>query len=228
MPDTANDSKFRQGLEALGLEYVLGVQSTTSVWREGSVPLATRRYRGHGRPPKLLRRDFTHKPLLVRELAQRLSPMADRTVTWREATAGSLARALPPSGCAPAHRDYWRAVPTPNSGYSSSGPTPTPNLPGIGWPTLPPPLRLRSWSGLLSCAGESSATSWNSSRSWGSTISRPFLPWIPPSCHAPHCRHGFVVAERCAFPPGGRLRCKTIRAPRHFRSRGAPVQATAP
>ncbi len=35
-----NDSKFRQGLETLGLQYVLGVQGTTSVWPEGNVPLA--------------------------------------------------------------------------------------------------------------------------------------------------------------------------------------------
>jgi SRSO17 transposase len=50
-----NDSKFRHGLEALGLQYVVGVQSTTTVWPEGSVPLAPRPYRGCGRPPKLLR-----------------------------------------------------------------------------------------------------------------------------------------------------------------------------
>jgi SRSO17 transposase len=43
-----NDSKFRHGLEALGLAYVVGVQSTTSVWREGRAPLARRRYRGCG------------------------------------------------------------------------------------------------------------------------------------------------------------------------------------
>jgi SRSO17 transposase len=35
-----NDSKFRNGLEALGLQYALGVQSTTTVWPAGSLPLA--------------------------------------------------------------------------------------------------------------------------------------------------------------------------------------------
>jgi SRSO17 transposase len=51
-----NASKFRNGLEALGVQYVLGIQSTTTVWPEGSAPLAPHPYRGCGRPPKLLRR----------------------------------------------------------------------------------------------------------------------------------------------------------------------------
>ncbi len=106
-----NDRKFRPGLEALGLEYALGVQSTTSVWREGSGPLAPRRYRGHGPPPKLLRRDLTHKPLPVRELARRLSPRAYRTVTRREGPAGRLSARFAAVRVRPAHRDYWRAVP---------------------------------------------------------------------------------------------------------------------
>jgi len=35
-----NDNGFREGLEALGFEYVVGVQSSTSVW-----PPASRRFR---------------------------------------------------------------------------------------------------------------------------------------------------------------------------------------
>jgi SRSO17 transposase len=69
-----NDSKFRQGLEALGLQYVLGVQSTTTVWPEDNMPLAPPADRGGGRPPKLLRRDAAHQPLAVGELALRVAP----------------------------------------------------------------------------------------------------------------------------------------------------------
>src|SRR5215472_6932834 len=85
-----NDSKFRQGLEALGLEYIVGVQSTTTIWPEGNLPLAPPAYRGCGRPPKLLRRDAAHQPLAVGELALRLAPTAWRTVSWREGTAGTM------------------------------------------------------------------------------------------------------------------------------------------
>src|SRR5579872_53881 len=40
-----NDSKFRQGLEALGLQYVLGVQRTTTVWPEDRRPRVPAPYR---------------------------------------------------------------------------------------------------------------------------------------------------------------------------------------
>ena len=42
-----NDNGFRQGLEALGFEYVVGVQSSTSVWPPGIAPL----------PPQARRQD---------------------------------------------------------------------------------------------------------------------------------------------------------------------------
>jgi SRSO17 transposase len=71
-----NDSKFRQGLEALGLQYVLGIQSTTTVWPEERRPRAPSPYQGCGRPPKLLRRDAAHQPLAVRKLALQLPPTA--------------------------------------------------------------------------------------------------------------------------------------------------------
>jgi SRSO17 transposase len=45
----SHDSKFHNGLEALGLQYVLGVQCTTTVEPEGSEPLQPPRYRGRGR-----------------------------------------------------------------------------------------------------------------------------------------------------------------------------------
>jgi SRSO17 transposase len=110
-----NDSKFRNGLEALGVQYALGVQSTTTVWPAGSLPLAPQRYRGRGRPPKLLRRDAAHQPLAVRELALRLSPAAYRTVTWREGSAGMMRSRFAAVRVRAAHRDYWRAVPQPRT-----------------------------------------------------------------------------------------------------------------
>jgi SRSO17 transposase len=86
----SNDSKFRNGLEALGLKYTLGIQSTNTVWPEGNMPQPPPAYRGCGRPHKLLRRDASHQPMAVRELALRLSPTDYRTVTWREGTAGMM------------------------------------------------------------------------------------------------------------------------------------------
>ena len=106
-----NDSKFRNELEALGLQYVLGIQSTTTVWPESSMPLQPHPYQGCGRPPKLLRRDAAHQPLAVRELALQLSSMAYRTVSWREGSAGMMRSRFAALKVRAAHRDYWRAVP---------------------------------------------------------------------------------------------------------------------
>ncbi|MBV8507236.1 MAG: transposase [Alphaproteobacteria bacterium] len=85
-----NDGQFRNGLEALGLQCVLGVQSTTTVWPEGSMPLQVPPCRGHGRPPRLLRRYNSQQPLAVGELALQLAPARYRTVRWREGSAGML------------------------------------------------------------------------------------------------------------------------------------------
>ncbi len=41
-----NDSQFREGLTELGLEYVVGVQKSTTVWRPGEAPLPAKRWKG--------------------------------------------------------------------------------------------------------------------------------------------------------------------------------------
>ncbi len=46
-----NDSGFRDEIEQLGLEYVGGVQSSTTVWKPGQGPLPPNQYSGVGRPP---------------------------------------------------------------------------------------------------------------------------------------------------------------------------------
>src|SRR5687768_1719774 len=51
---------FRSGLSELGLDYVVGVQPTLSVWRPGEAPLPPKAWSGIGRPPSLLRRSRDH------------------------------------------------------------------------------------------------------------------------------------------------------------------------
>ena len=64
-----NDSQFREGLTELGLEYVVGVQKSTTVWRSWRSSAAREAWKGRGRPPKLLRRDKKHQPISVKQLA---------------------------------------------------------------------------------------------------------------------------------------------------------------
>jgi SRSO17 transposase len=67
--------EFREGLTDRGLPYVVGIQSTVTLWPPGKVPLppAARKRGGRGgRPPTLLRRDAKHRPLDALTLARNL------------------------------------------------------------------------------------------------------------------------------------------------------------
>ena len=77
-------------VSALGLTYVAGILSSTSVWAPGSEPLPPKRWSGRGRPPTRPRRSARHKPVSVRQLALSLPERAWRTVGWREGTRDRL------------------------------------------------------------------------------------------------------------------------------------------
>jgi SRSO17 transposase len=80
------DSQFCAGITELGLPYVVGVQSTTSVWVPGTAPLPAKPWSGQGRPPRLLRRNKNHQPLSARALALSLPATTWKTITWRAGT----------------------------------------------------------------------------------------------------------------------------------------------
>jgi SRSO17 transposase len=70
------DTGFRTELSKLELRYVVGIQSTMTVWKPGQEPKPARPYRGTGRPPRLLRRDAKHQPVSVKELTLSLPAKA--------------------------------------------------------------------------------------------------------------------------------------------------------
>jgi len=67
-----NDGQFRTALTELDLQYVVGGHSLLSVWAPGTEPLPPKPWSGHGRRPKLLRRNSRHQPVSVKQLAQTL------------------------------------------------------------------------------------------------------------------------------------------------------------
>ena len=103
------DTAFRDRLTALGLLYMVGITGAVSLWPQGSSPLPPKRWSGNGRPPKLLRRDATHKPLQAKALAQNLPAKAFRTITWREGTNQALRSRFAAVRVRCATRDYWRS-----------------------------------------------------------------------------------------------------------------------
>jgi SRSO17 transposase len=111
------DTGFRSGVSALGLRYVVGIQSSTSLWPPGTGPLPPRVWGGRGRPPSSVRRNPDHKPVSAKDLAQTLADDAWRVVTWREGTNAPLTSRFAAVRLRPAHRDYSRPTPRPEEWF---------------------------------------------------------------------------------------------------------------
>src|SRR6476660_1941173 len=86
-----NNSELRADITALGLTYVVGILSTTTVWLPGAAPLPPKRWSGRGRPTTRLRRDARHQPVSVKELALGLSKRAWRRIARGFSRAARLA-----------------------------------------------------------------------------------------------------------------------------------------
>ena len=225
-----NDTAFRSGLTELGLDYVVGVQGSMTVWAPGTQPLPARRWSGRGRRTKLLRRDGTVKPVKVSELAKSLARRAWKTVRWREGTKGDLVSRFAHLRIRPSHRDYWRAEPWPEEWLLIEWPE------GEDAPT-------KYWLSTLP-AGTSIATLVDTAKlRW--RIERDFQDlkqeigldhyegrgWRGFHHHAALsiAAYGFLVAERSPIPPSGALRQALIaRAPtpnESYRPRGHATPA---
>ena len=84
------DIGFREGIEALGLTYSVGIKANTSVWAPGVEPLAPKPWKGRGRRAKNMVLAPGHEPQSVQSLALSLPGQKWRTVTWREGTNAEL------------------------------------------------------------------------------------------------------------------------------------------
>jgi SRSO17 transposase len=84
------NTAFRTALTAMGVVYVVGIQSSARLWAPGTAPLPPRTWSGQGRPPTLLRRDAQNKPASAKQLAMSLPQDAWRQITWREGTNQNL------------------------------------------------------------------------------------------------------------------------------------------
>src|SRR3954467_8916437 len=106
-----SDTQLRTAITALGLSYMAGILSNTSVWAQGRAPLPPKPWSGRGRPPKLMRRDGEHQPTSVKALALALEPAAWAEITWREGAADRLTSRFARVRVRAAHRDYWLGEP---------------------------------------------------------------------------------------------------------------------
>ena len=105
------NTEFRDALTQLKLQYVVGVQSSLTVWEPGKQPLPARPRGRKGRPPRLLQRTSDHQPVSVKQLAMSLPSGAFKEVTWRQGTELKLRSRVAAVRVRAAHRDYEKAEP---------------------------------------------------------------------------------------------------------------------
>jgi SRSO17 transposase len=219
------DTDFRVALRALGLSYALGVQSSISVWAPGTAPLPPLPYAGRGRRPTRLRRDDDHQPILAKDLAMSLPAAAWRRVSWRDGSRGDLASRFAALRVRPAHGDATRSEPWPEEWLLIEWPR------GEAEPTRYWLSNLGPKTGLAKLVRTAKAR-WLIERDYEELKQEIGLDhyegrgWRGFHHHASLCiaAYGFLVAERCLFPPRRRFireRIETPVLPRGFRPRGA-------
>jgi SRSO17 transposase len=220
-----DETDFRVGVAELDLRYVLGIRSATSVWPPGQAPLPPKPWSGRGRPPTRLQRGPEHQPVSVKDLVASLPRRAWRNVTWREGSRAELASRFAAVRVRPAHRDTQRSEPWPEEWLLVEWPEGAEEPTKYWLSNLPPRTALRD---LVHTA----KARWLIERDYQELKQEIGLGhyegrgWRGFHHHASLCvaAYGFLVAERCLFPPQARFTRRRLKAPalaEGFRPRGA-------
>jgi SRSO17 transposase len=223
------NTEFRQGLTELGLQYVVGVQSSITVWEPGKQPLPAKLRGMMGRPPRLLQRSAEHQPIAVKQLALSLPSAAFREISWREGTERKLRSRFAAVRIRPAHRDYWKAEPHAEEWLL------------IEWPrgeAEPTKYWLSTMAGktTLHALVRMAKHRWIIERDYQELKQELGLGhfegrnWRGFHHHATMCiaAYGFLVAERTRFSPSaraGQLEFAAAGQTPDFRPRGSPTRA---
>jgi SRSO17 transposase len=224
-----DETEFRAGVSDLDLPYVLGIRSATTVWPPGLAPLPPKPWSGQGRPPTRLRRGPDHRPVAVKSLALSLPRRTWRTVTWREGSKAALSSRFAAVRVRPAHRDTLRSEPWPEEWLLVEWPNEATEPTKYWLSTLPPRTVLRDLV-------EPAKARWVIERDYQELKQEIGLGhyegrgWRGFHHHASLCvaAYGFLVAERCLFPPQARFTRRRLAAPappRGFQPRGAAHSA---
>jgi SRSO17 transposase len=225
------NTEFRDALSELGLPYVVGVQSSMTVWEPGKQPLPAKPRGKMGRPPRLLQRTAKHQPVAVKQLATSLPAPTFKEISWREGTDRKLRSRFAAVRVRPAHRDYEKAEPHAEQWLLIEWPRHEPEPTKYWISTLPPNTSLKA---LVKIAKQR----WIIERDYQELKQELGLGhfegrnWRGFHHHATLCiaAYGFLVAERSRFSPSaraGHLGFVTARSTPDFRPRGSPSPARA-
>lgn len=220
-------SELRAAITALGLTYVAGILSNTTVWAPGTGPLPAKAWTGRGRPTKCLRRDGEHQPIKVKDLALSLPLKAWRTITWREGTNAPLTSRFARLRIRIAKRDFTRSEPWPEEWLLVEWPKDEKEPTKYWLSTLP---RSIGFARLVDLA----KLRWRIERDYHDLKQEVGLGhyegrgWRGFHHHATLCiaAYGFLICERQTIPPSGPgsfMHLKASRLPDDYRPRGAAV-----
>ena len=224
------DTAFRTALTALGLRYLLGIPSSTSLWPPGSAPLPPKSWSGRGRPPPRVRRNPDHRPLSALDLAKQLPAQAWQDVTWREGTNAPLTSRFAAVRVHPAHRDHLRHEPRPEEWFLVEWPAGEREPTKYWLSSLPPDTALTELV-------DGAKLRWRIERDYQELQQEIGLGhyegrgWRGVHHHAALCMaaYGFLVLERGRLPPSGAetpiLPAPSL--PNGYRPRGASRQTGA-
>jgi SRSO17 transposase len=222
------DTDFRDGVTELGLSYVVGIQSSTSLWRPGTQPLPPKPWSGRGRHTSLLRRDAEHRPIPARQLALDLPKQAWRRVTWRESSNATLTSRFAAVRVRPSHRDTWRTTPRAEEWCLIEWPEGEAEPTKYWLSTLPATISRK----LLV---DTAKLRWRIERDYQELKQELGLGhyegrgWRGFHHHATLCiaAYGFLICERATIPPSTHRSppiIKASRLPAGYRPRGSPDQ----
>jgi SRSO17 transposase len=221
-PAYGNDTDLRDGITALNLLYCVGIQGSTTVWPPGTGPLPPKPWSGKGRRATRRRRDDDHQPLTAKALALGLPDEAYRIVSWREGSRGELTSRFAALRVRPAHRDYTRDDPRAEEWLLIEWPD-TEEAPTKYWlSTLAEATTLADLVGLAKLR-------WRIERDYRELKQEIGLDhfegrgWRGFHHHASLCiaAYGFLVTERCLFPPEQRFQATPLEPPPNWTPRGA-------
>jgi len=225
-----NGTPFRAGITALGLQYVVGIESSTTVWVPGQFSLpAPQRKPDRGAPQKQLLRNADQRPITVKQLALDLPSSAWKNVGWRQGSEETLRSRFAAVRVRPAHGDSKRTTqtePHPEEWLLIEWPA------GESEPTKYWLSTLQEKTSLKSLV-KTAKHRWIIERDYQELKQELGLGhyegrgWRGFHHHATLCiaAYGFLVAERNRFPPSAHARHIGLSAPEpppDFRPRGSP------
>ena len=223
------NTQLRTDISTIGLTYVAGILPNTTVWAPGTEPLRAKKWSGHGRPPKLIRRDGKHRPVSVKELALNLPARAWRSITWRQGSAEPLTSRFARIRVAAAHRDYNLTMSRPEEWLLIEWPKGDKEPIKYWLSTLPEKIAFH-------CLVDLAKLRWRIERDYQELKQEVGLGhfegrgWRGFHHHATLCiaAYGFLISEREAIPPSGPRSSKLLTAPAvstGYRPRGSTAAA---